>query len=142
MGFRDTVDVCELADLGYEGRSWTYEKRVVGGSFCRVRLDRALATTPWSARFPLARVSHLTGGTSDHGPILLWWRETEKQQRVTQDKIFRYEVIWEGHEQFKPFLVDARQAEGKAEAMRELKQKLTRVSGFLGSWERSIFGNI
>jgi endonuclease/exonuclease/phosphatase family metal-dependent hydrolase len=70
-GFRETIDVCGLADLGYEGRSWTYEKRVVGGSFCRVRLDRALATTTCSSRFSLATVTNLTGVTSDHGPILL-----------------------------------------------------------------------
>jgi endonuclease/exonuclease/phosphatase family metal-dependent hydrolase len=70
-GFRETTDVCGLADLGYEGRSWIYEKRVVGGSFCRVRLDRALATTTCSSRFSLATVTNLTGVTSDHGPILL-----------------------------------------------------------------------
>jgi hypothetical protein len=45
-GFRDAVDVCELTDLGYEGNGWTLEKRVAGGSFYTVQLDRALATTP------------------------------------------------------------------------------------------------
>jgi hypothetical protein len=34
VGFRDAVDVCELVDLGFEGSMWTFEKRVVGGSFC------------------------------------------------------------------------------------------------------------
>jgi exonuclease III len=27
-GFRDMIDVCGFCDLGYEGRSWTFEKRV------------------------------------------------------------------------------------------------------------------
>jgi hypothetical protein len=36
--------VCGLRDLGFEGKSWTFEKKVAGGTFCRVRLDRALAT--------------------------------------------------------------------------------------------------
>jgi hypothetical protein len=35
-GFREMVDVCGLCDLGYEGRNWTYEKKVTGGSLCRV----------------------------------------------------------------------------------------------------------
>ena len=70
-GFREAVDVCEMADLGLEGKRWTFEKRVAGGSFCRVRLDRALATASWSSRFPLAMVRHLTGVTSNHCPILL-----------------------------------------------------------------------
>jgi hypothetical protein len=35
-----------MTDLGYEGNGWALEKRVAGGSFCRVQLDRALATAP------------------------------------------------------------------------------------------------
>jgi hypothetical protein len=48
-----------------------YEKKVAGGSFCRVRLDRALACTEWSARFPTAMVRHLVSVALDHGPIEL-----------------------------------------------------------------------
>ena len=29
-GFREAIDVCGLADLGFEGRKWTYEKKVTG----------------------------------------------------------------------------------------------------------------
>ena len=41
--FREAVDICGLADLGYRGLDWTWEKKVSGGHFCRVRLD----TEPW-----------------------------------------------------------------------------------------------
>jgi hypothetical protein len=41
-GFWEMVDVCGLHDLGYEGCSWTFEKKVVGGSYCRVRLNTSL----------------------------------------------------------------------------------------------------
>ena len=51
-GFRDAVDICESADLGYEGTSWTFEKRVAGGTFCRVPLDRALPQHPGAPVFP------------------------------------------------------------------------------------------
>ena len=30
-GFHEKVDVCGFNDLGYEGHSWTYEKKVAGG---------------------------------------------------------------------------------------------------------------
>jgi hypothetical protein len=59
VGFREATDVYSLADLGFEGNSWTFEKRVAGGTFCRVRLDRALATVDCSARFPLATLRHI-----------------------------------------------------------------------------------
>jgi hypothetical protein len=103
-GFHDAVDVCELADLGFEGNSWTFEKQVVGGQFCRVRLDRALATASWRGRFPIANVRHPTASTSDHCPILLRWKETTREHRRTEDKIIRYELMWESHENFKPSL--------------------------------------
>jgi hypothetical protein len=43
-GFCEAIDVCGLHDLGYIGPNWTYEKKVVGVSYCRVRLDWALAS--------------------------------------------------------------------------------------------------
>ena len=33
--FREMVDVCGLNDIGFSGRSWTFEKKVSGGSFYR-----------------------------------------------------------------------------------------------------------
>lgn len=48
FGFREAVDLCGLCDRGYVGMDWTFEKKVAGGQFCRVRLDRALATASWS----------------------------------------------------------------------------------------------
>ena len=48
-GFREMVDVCGLYDLGYEGRRWIFEKKVARGTYCRVRLDRALSTPEWSS---------------------------------------------------------------------------------------------
>ena len=71
VGFREMVDVCGLTDLGYVGRSWNSEKKVVWGSYSRTRLDRALASPEWSSRFPEAKLSHLTAAASDHCPILL-----------------------------------------------------------------------
>ena len=63
------VDVCGLYDHGYEGRKWTFEKKIPGGLFCRVRLDLSLAMADWCLRFLQVRVSHLTAAVSDHEPI-------------------------------------------------------------------------
>lgn len=101
-GFREMVDVCGSHDLGFEGRSWTFEKRVAGGSYCRVRLDRALASPDWSARFPAASVHHLSAVASDHIPILLQWHRKRARQR--RKGRFRYEVMWETHVEFSDML--------------------------------------
>lgn len=71
QGFRDAVDVCMLMDIGYQGHFWTFEKKVPGGTYTRVRLDRALATAELNEKYLDAHVRHLTAATSDHCPILL-----------------------------------------------------------------------
>jgi hypothetical protein len=38
-GFQEMVDVCGLRDLGFTSRSWTYDNKVAGGTFYRVRID-------------------------------------------------------------------------------------------------------
>lgn len=56
--FRDTLDICGLSDLGYTGINWTFEKKVAGGTYTRVRLDRCVATPEWLLAFPNAAVEH------------------------------------------------------------------------------------
>jgi len=134
-GFREMVDVCGLYDLGYEGRSWTYERRVAGGSYCRVRLDRALATPEWSTRFPDAMVLHMTAAASDHGPILLKWKPARSRPKPKGKRPFRYELMWETHTDFVPWLTRTWQEEGKAQTLHELLQKLSSVTGKIEGWE-------
>lgn len=93
------VDSCMLIDIGFKGRFWTFEKKVSGGSYTRVRLDRALGSAEWSAQFPLASLSHLTASTSDHCPIYL--ELNGEPTNSTSAHVFRYEVAWETHENLK-----------------------------------------
>ena len=137
------VDVCGLQDLGYQGNSWTYEKKVAGGSYCQMRLDRALASNEWCERFPVASVRHLTEASSDHCPILLSWEEHERpQRRAGAEAVFRYEVMWERHEDFQPSLEQAWNQQGKASTLAELLEKLTTVTSSLQSWGTNTFGSV
>ena len=34
--FRDASDTCGLSDIGYTGNTWTFEKKVTGGTYTRV----------------------------------------------------------------------------------------------------------
>jgi hypothetical protein len=61
---------------------------------------------------------------------------------VTEENFFRYEMMWEAHEKFAPFLEDAWKAEGKVGTMSQLKEKLTHLSGSLEGWGRDTFGNV
>ncbi|XP_073358338.1 uncharacterized protein [Aegilops tauschii subsp. strangulata] len=105
QGFRDAVDVCGLVDLGFKGTRWTYEKRVEGGSYTRVRLDRALGSVDWCGLFPAASVEHLTAATSDHSPVLLQLSHPNGGKKKKNQ--FRYEVMWDTHPELKSTIQSA-----------------------------------
>jgi len=88
-------------------------------------------------------VSHLTAASSDHGPIVLQWGENlDHLRKRKRKKVFKYELMWESHEDFFPMLAQMWQDEGKASKMEELLSKLTTVSRRLGEWESDTFGNV
>jgi hypothetical protein len=134
------ADVCGLTDIGFSGRSWTFEKKVSSGSYCRVRLDRALVSGDWYLRFPLAAVQHLVVAASDHGFILLTWRRADNVQKKCH--CFRYEVMWEAHEAFTPSLAKSWQKYRATVRVKELQLKLKGVANHLGNWERQTFGQV
>ena len=138
QAFRDTMDVCSLMDIGFSGRPWTFNKKVRGGTYTRVRLDRALATTEWHTLFPMADLSHLTAATSDHCPILLNLNREERVARPPQT--FRYEVMWEGHSDWGETIDTARLQKGVSTTVEQLKDKLHAISNDLGRWDRNTFG--
>lgn len=141
QGFRDAVDTCGLVDLGFKGRFWTFEKKVAGGTFTRVRLDRALGSTEWCSLFPSTGLTHITAATSDHGPIHLELnREIELKQGGS--KIFRYEVAWETHENLKETILSSWSASDSGDRVEGLKQKLQHLSNSLQRWDRRTFGSI
>ncbi|CAN1133105.1 hypothetical protein LINPERHAP2_LOCUS7458 [Linum perenne] len=64
--FIDTVDVCGLSDLRFNGPRFTWSRNNI-----LVRLDRALVNDHWIDLFPESLVLHLHRLKSDHRPILV-----------------------------------------------------------------------
>ncbi|XP_071679666.1 uncharacterized protein [Lolium perenne] len=136
------MDVCGLADLGYTGIPWTFEKKVAGGTYCRVRLDRALASPCWSARYPMAEVKHLAStAMSDHLPILLELEPREPREQRHQH-VFRYETMWESHSDFDRMLAQAWAVQTEGEPLQALQSKMLDVSGALSVWGKETFGHV
>lgn len=52
VAFRDTLEVCELVDLGFSGIPFTYDNLRAGASNIKVQLDRATSTNDWRNMFP------------------------------------------------------------------------------------------
>ncbi|XP_073367662.1 uncharacterized protein [Aegilops tauschii subsp. strangulata] len=139
-GFRDALDVCGLLDLGHKGRWWTFEKRVAGGTYTRVRLHRAVADAAWSTIFPFAEVSNETAACSDHGPIVL--KLTDDEEATRKPKSFKYEVMWERHPELHSFIETNWNGKPKGLSANEVRDKLKDLSENLYGWERHTFGNV
>ena len=133
QAFMDTIDVCMLLDIGFKGRFWTFERRVAGGTYTRCRLDRALVNTNWMARYPMATIEHLSAATSDNGPILL---DFGRAHETVQNRSFRYEAMWEKHEDFRGTAETEWAAMGPCAMVHQLQDKLSRVSMGLTRWNK------
>ena len=57
------IDDMNLADLGFEGPSFTWKK---GSRVCQTQLDRFLANEAWCTKFLDAKILHLPHYKSDH----------------------------------------------------------------------------
>jgi hypothetical protein len=144
QGFRETVDICNLIDLGYKGHFWTWERRVTGGTYTRVRLDQALGSTEWSAQFPLACVTHIDTVTLDHSALMIQLSEEEITRRCGIQ--FRYETMWERHENLKPTISagwpSGNVTLGGVSAVDSVHQKLTDLAQDLSKWGKETFGSV
>lgn len=132
--------MCALNDLGYKGKLWTYEKKVAGGSYTRVRLDQALYSASWLTQFPQAFLRHLTATTSDHSPIMLHLTDKEQTQRGSPQ--FKYELMWEQHEELKPAVIAGLDTSYLATSVTQVREKLKGLSADLLKWSTDSFGSV
>ena len=105
-----------------------------------VRLDRALVSASWIARYTQAMLSQLDGATSDHGLILL--KFDGKQQDTVKRKVFRYETMWESHEAWRDKIIDCRGALAPGYGLGEFRDKLLRISKDISAWGIDRFGSV
>jgi hypothetical protein len=80
LDFREILSHCDLHELGFSKRPWTYDNKQAKERNVRVRLDRAVANPSWTSWFLDALLDHIVSPRFDHGPILL---HMEREEEVT-----------------------------------------------------------
>lgn len=93
QAFRDVLQVCELADLGFSGVPYTYDNTRSGAANVKVQLDRAVATPSWRNLFDNALVRHLTSPCSDHVHVHVICDILV--DHPVKPRLRQYEVMWE-----------------------------------------------
>ncbi|CAN1125950.1 hypothetical protein LINPERHAP2_LOCUS3150 [Linum perenne] len=126
--FIDTVDLCGLSDLPFQGPKFTWARNNV-----LVRLDRALVNDNWMNLFPESSTIHLHKLKSDHRPILL---RSTNQVYSPYTKPFRFLSAWLSHPSFK-FVLKRKWSRGA-----DLPFALSNLTTDLCHWNKFVFGNI
>jgi len=136
--FNDTLNACDLNDLGYHGNIFTWANNQPNNIHIRERLDRFCANSNWISSFPIYINKHLLRYSSDHCPILLeFYEDTTHNVNTKKFKILRYENIW-SQDQDSQSIVPLAWDNSTGPSPNKLKFVLEKVS----RWGRAKHGDI
>jgi hypothetical protein len=137
--FRETLEFCNLHDLGFKGTPWTYDNKQAGRKNVRVRLDRAVGCPAWSDLYPNAIVQHVSSSRSDHCPILI---ELEERQQYNKNRVPRYEAMWEREPSLTECVDEAWKHYKPAANLEDIQQKLAHTMSSMDSWSSTNSGSV
>jgi hypothetical protein len=138
--FREALSQCDLYDLGFVGKPWTFDNQQEGNKNVRVRLDRVVADYNWTNMFPNYQVRHLTSSRSDHCPILL---TLDSHGTVnTLPRVRRYECYWEREAALEEEIANAWSLHKKPSDLGDVASNLMGVMDSLHAWSSRTIGNI
>ena len=131
--FSDTMNTCELIDLGFNGPKYTWTNRRKRNPIYE-RLDRGWGNMEWFNLFPNCSVWHLPRISSDHCRILV---KTDISVNCGGTRPFRFEPMWLHHPDFKTCVEKEWRRGGD-----HLQDQLKHMEGVLRIWNKEVFGNL
>jgi hypothetical protein len=136
--FHNTLNSCNLIDLGYIGEKFTWANNQANKSHIQERLDRFLATNTWSTNFPIHTNNHLLRYASDHCPMLLeFWPNSNCRFSRKKRCIPRFEQLWLQNNESMHIVKSAwKHSSG------DITSKLKATLDQLHSWGKESFGDI
>ena len=69
--FKESLDKCNMLDIGFAGPCFTWTNRREVQALIQERIDRFFVNPSWCVMYPDAKITHLTWCHSDHCPVLL-----------------------------------------------------------------------
>ena len=139
--FRGALDFCGFRDLGHVGLPFTWCNNQYDGVVTLIRLDRGVASSSWSQKFPSVQVHHISSSLSDHCP--LWVCSDDEDGRFyKRDRPFRFEVMWMKDVRCEGVIKDAWENQYSGNPMKRLVSRVEACGTSLKSWNRLSFGHV
>ncbi|MBA0743865.1 hypothetical protein Gogos_006519 [Gossypium gossypioides] len=92
--FREVLEDCDLNDLGFSSKWYTWERGRLLENNVHERIDRGVANQAWWECFPGYSLKHLTHTISDHCPILVELGINSCQSLNRNKGEFKFNVNW------------------------------------------------
>jgi hypothetical protein len=135
---RITMDMCNLADLGFSGPKFTWHNRQQGSDYIQARLDRFLATPRWTECYPNYINLHLLRYGSDHCPIMLEFSPISIYRKNNgQNHNKKFEHMWLRNEEHFKIVKDSWKTHTN-----NITMKLSHTLSQLHSWGKQNFSSI
>ncbi|XP_023871998.2 uncharacterized protein LOC111984613 [Quercus suber] len=139
--FCEAINSCQLRDLGYIGQDFTWSRRLGNRGWVRERLDRALVSSGWAAKFPKKRLYHKANSSSDHCMLLLK-DSPSTSRRKRGPKPFRFETMWLKEESCADVVSTAWLKGMCSDSGSSLYHCLEECRLSLSAWNKSVFGHV
>ncbi|KAA3458060.1 reverse transcriptase [Gossypium australe] len=92
--FRKALEDCELADLGFSGQWYTWERGRLASNNIRERLDRGVTNPKWWDLFANFEVNHLQHSFLDHCPVVVSTNTNGGRYNSSQSRRFKFNADW------------------------------------------------
>ncbi|KAA3468379.1 reverse transcriptase [Gossypium australe] len=92
--FCNALEACDLVDMGFSGRWFTWERGRFQATNIRERLDRGVANSDWLDLFHSYLVKHLNHSFSDHCLILIDTFGNRFRREHFGENHFKFEASW------------------------------------------------
>lgn len=140
QAFRDTLNLCELSDIGFKGEPYTYDNKREGWNNVKVRLDCVVADDKWRDLFANPQVEHMACVRSDHCPTVLCFNPAEQIQN--HRKCLQYEIFWEREPESSEVIQDSWASTGDKSDLSNITRSLGKVMTELHSWSKRKCKNV